>query len=329
MKKIILLLFILSTSFYAKAQNDTLLYDNFDVDNSLDWATINSGNDTVWVSFDVDGLADANQRPQNWFWNPTAFAGNDTTGCVFSSSWLGPVVARCNNYFITPPVEIVDNLAVLNWRSAPRQTPSFLDGYEILVSTTDNYEASFTDTIFVAGEYVSGSGSSFDFSLFTFTSGFLHGADSTYVEFDPNSDSSSAVGLLRPFSVNLAQYSGQTIYIAFHHNSLDDNLIAVDDILVTGNLGVGINENELLISATLFPNPSTDRAHLRFNTSKAGNTNFNIYDVQGRIVKSQNMYLTGNAQEIVIPVGDLATGHYTLVAESNGSVSRFPMVIAK
>ena len=41
------------------------------------------------------------------------------------------------------------------------------------------------------------------------------------------------------------------------------------------------------------------------------------------------MNLTGLAQEIVIPVRDLATGHYTLVAESNGSVSRFPMVIAK
>lgn len=327
MKKIILLLFILSTAFYAKAQNDTLLYDNFDVDNSLDWSPFNNGNDTVWVSFDVDGLTDANNRPQNWYWSPNAFGGFDSTGCVFSSSWFN-VPAACDNYFITPPIEILDQAAVLNWKSAPRQTPRYLDGYEILVSTTNNFEVSFTDTIFRAAEYTSGtSANGFDFSLYGFTPGFQHGADSTYVEFD--ADSSAFVGLLRPFSVSLAQYSGQTIYIAFHHNAFDDNLIAVDDILVTGNLSVGISETELLTSATLYPNPATDRAHLRFNTSKAGNTNFSIYDVQGRIVKSHSMYLTGLAQEIVIPVRDLATGHYTLVAESNGSVSRFPMVIAK
>ncbi len=327
MKKIILLLFILSTTFYAKAQNDTLLYDNFDVDNSANWNLFNNGNDTVWVSLDLDANMDANGRPGNWYWSPNAFGGFDSTGCVFSSSWFNSPAA-CANYFITPPIQIIDGAAVLNWKSAPRQTPRYLDGYQILVSTTDNYEISFTDTLFSAAEYTSGgSANGFNFSLYGFTPGFQHGADSTYVEFD--ADSSAFLGLLRPFSVSLAQYSGQTIYIAFLHDAFDDNLIAVDDILVTGNLSVGINETELLTAATLYPNPATDRAHLRFNTSKAGNTNFNIYDVQGRIVKSQSMYLTGLAQEIVIPVRDLATGHYTLVAESNGNVSRFPMVIAK
>ncbi len=327
MKKIILLLFILSTTFYAKAQNDTLLYDNFDVDNSANWNLFNNGNDTVWVSLDLDANMDANGRPGNWYWSPNAFGGFDSTGCVFSSSWFNSPAA-CANYFITPPIQIIDGAAVLNWKSAPRQTPRYLDGYQILVSTTDNYEISFTDTIFSAAEYTSGgSANGYNFSLYGFTPGFQHGADSTYVEFD--ADSSAFIGLLRPFSVSLAQYSGQTIYIAFLHDAFDDNLIALDDILVTGNLSVGINETELLTSATLYPNPATDRAHLRFNTSKAGNTNFSIYDVQGRIVKSQSMYLTGLAQEIVIPVRDLATGHYTLIAESNGSVSRFPLVIAK
>jgi hypothetical protein len=327
MKKITLLLFILSTAFYAKAQNDTLLYDNFDVDNSANWNLFNNGNDTVWVSFDLDANMDFNGRPGNWFWSPNAFGGFDSTGCVFSSSWFN-TPAACANYFITPPIQIIDGAAVLNWKSAPRQTPRYLDGYQVLVSTTDNYEISFTDTLFSAAEYTSGgSANGYNFSLYGFTPGFQHGADTTYVEFD--ADSSAFIGLLRPFSVSLAQYSGQTIYIAFLHDAFDDNLIAIDDILVTGNLSVGLNETELLTSATLYPNPATDRAHLRFNTSKAGNTNFSIYDVQGRIVKSQSMYLTGFAQEIGIPVRDLATGHYTLVAESNGSVSRFPMVIAK
>ena len=90
-----------------------------------------------------------------------------------------------------------------------------------------------------------------------------------------------------------------------------------------------MNEQEALTSATLYPNPATDRVQLRFNTSKGGNTNFSIIDIQGRIVKSNTIMLTGFAQEISIPVGDLSAGHYTVVAESNGAASRFPLVVAK
>jgi hypothetical protein len=327
MKKITLLFTFLSFAFFAKAQNDTLLYDNFDVDNSANWGLFNNGNDTIWISFDVDANMDANGRPGNWFWSPNAFGGNDSTGCVFSSSWFN-IPAACLNYFITPPISIVDPTAVLNWKSAPRQTPRYLDGYKVLVSTTNNFEVSFTDTLFAAAEYTSGSSSNgYNFSLYGFTPGFIHGADTTYVEFD--TDSSAWIGLLRPFSVSLAQYSGQTIYIAFVHDAFDDNLIAIDDILVTGNLSAGLNEQEVFLGATLYPNPATDRIQLRFNTSKGGNTNFSIIDIQGRIVKSNTMPLSGFAQGVNIPISDLSTGHYTLVAESNGSVSRFPFIIAE
>jgi len=326
-KTITLTLLILIAAFRVQAQNDTLVYENFDVDNSASWAIFNSGNDTTWVSFDLDALADANGRPGNWFWNATAFGGNDTTGCIFSSSWFG-VPAACANYFITPPIDIIDATAVLNWRSCPRQTPRYLDGYKILVSTTDNFESSFTDTIFEAGEYLSGAAANgYNFSLYGFSNGFIHGADTLYVEFE--TDSSAFIGLMRPFSVSLAQYSGQTIYIAFLHDAFDDNLIAVDDILVTGSLTQGLNEEEVLTNATVYPNPASERVQLRFNKAKAGVTSFRIYDLKGNLVKTRDMQLSGFAQEVSIPVVDLSAGNYIVVAQNGNASTRLPLVIVK
>lgn len=317
----------------ANAQNDTLLYENFnDSTIELTWATINNGNDTVYVSLDADGLTDANGRPANWFWNPTAFAGDDTTGCIFSSSWFS-TVAVCANYFITPPVQINGNTAQLSWRSAPRQTPLYLDGYKVLVSTTDNLETSFTDTLFVAAEYVGGSSANgFNFAAYTFSPGFVHGADSTFIDFDnaaTAADSARTIGLLQPQSVSLAQYAGQTVYIAWLHDSEDDNLIAVDDILVTGQATQGIAETELLRDAVLFPNPATTRTTLRFSGAKAGNATLRVYALDGSLKMFTNVNLNGFTQEVGIPTADLSAGNYIVVAESNGAMTRLPLVVVR
>ncbi|MFM1745537.1 MAG: hypothetical protein RLZZ630_1474 [Bacteroidota bacterium] len=316
----------------ANAQNDTLLYENFnDSTVELTWATINNGNDTVFVSLDADGFNDANGRPANWFWSATAFAGDDTTGCIFSSSWFD-VVAICANYFITPPVQINGNTAQLSWRSAPRQTPRYVDGYKVLVSTTDNLETSFTDTLFVAGEFISGSSTNgFNYAAYSFTPGFIHGSDSTYIEFpgSTTTDSANAIGLLRPFTASLAQYAGQTIYIAWLHDSEDDNLIAVDDILVTGQAAQGIAESELLSNAVLYPNPATTATTLRFSGTKAGQASLRVYALDGSLKMFTNATLSGFTQEIGIPTAELSAGNYIVVAESNGAMTRLPLVVTR
>lgn len=333
MKKLFTLFTLLVLGFgSASAQNDTLLYENFnDSTVELTWATINNGNDTVYVSLDADGLNDANGRPINWFWTPNAFAGDDTTGCIFSSSWFD-VIGVCANYFITPPVQINGNSGQLSWRSAPRQTPRYVDGYKVLVSTTDNLETSFTDTLFVAGEFISGSSTNgFNYAAYSFTPGFIHGSDSTYIEFPgaTTTDSANAIGLLRPFSVSLSQYAGQTIYIAWLHDSEDDNLIAVDDILVTGQATQGIAESELLRNAVLFPNPATTSTTLRFSGAKAGNATLRVYALDGSLKMFTNVNLSGFTQEIGIPTADLAAGNYIVVAESNGAMTRMPLVVVR
>jgi len=309
------------------SQNDTLLYENFDVDPTAGYSLLSNGNDTVWVNFDVDGLADANARPANWFWSDVGFSTVDVTGCLFSSSWFGSP-GQAKNYLITPPIQIVDGNAVITWKSAPRQTPSYLDGYQVVVSTTDNIETSFTDTVFVAAEYLTGSG--FDFGAYTFSSGFVHGADGLFLEYDAGADSSQLIGIFREQSASLAAYAGQTIYIAFLHGSFDDNLIAVDDILVTGTLSNGIKDLDSKSIISVSPNPASDMMKVTYNLPGTAQVKANIYDVKGTLVKSveKGMQIAGN-QQIDLNVNDLNNGQYILQIVAGSKYAKTSFIVAK
>jgi hypothetical protein len=320
MKKLRLFTLILTAAVsQAVAQGDTLLFEDFTVDPTANYLPVNSGNDLVWVNYDVDGLADANGRPQEWFWSDGGFASVDSVdACLFSSSWLAGFLPGNRNWLITPPLNIVDATAVLSWASAPRQTPLYVDGYSILVSTTDNIESSFTTTLFQAGQYETGSGN--DFSAYTFSPGFVHGQDGTYIEFDPAADSSRFIGVLRPFSESLAQFSGQTIYIAFVHDSDDDNLMALDDILVTGTLSTGISEISQGLEMGISPNPAADKIELAYALSSTSSVRATVYDITGKAVKTTGnvMQMAGN-QRLAINISDLAAGTYSVVLETKES----------
>jgi hypothetical protein len=297
-------LFFVST---VVAQNDTLLYENFDVDNTASWLPFNSGNDLTWVNFDADGLPDANNRPQEWFWSDAGFSTIDENdGCLFSSSWLAGFLPGNRNWLMTPPIQIVDASAMLYWSSAPRQTPLYLDGYTVLVSTTDNIEASFTDTIFQAAQYLAGTGN--NFAAYTFSPGFVHGMDGTYIEFD--ADSSRWIGEQRPFSASLASYAGQTIYIAFLHDADDDNLISIDDLLVKGTL-VGLSELEQELGFNVYPNPVSDKLELNYKLNNTQPVVAEISDVRGAVVMSsgRSIQIAGQ-QKLTIDVSKLAAGTY-------------------
>lgn len=316
-KKLPVFLLMMVPSIFVQAQNDTLLYENFDVDPTGTYLPFNSGNDQDWVNFDADGLPDANNRPQEWFWSPGGFADADSSdGCLFSSSWLQGFLPGNRNWLMTPPIQIADASAVLSWTSAPRQTPLYVDGYSVLISTTDNIEANFTDVAFQASQYLSGSGNSF--SGYTFSPGFVHGEDGTYTQFDASADSSRLIGVQRPFSVSLAQYAGQTIYIAFLHDADDDNLISLDDILITGTL-TSVNEIDGELSVSVYPNPAADKIELSYYLPRAAAVIADIYDVKGSKVMSvrRGMQL-GGQQKLTIDVSSLSEGLYNVVLNLNG-----------
>ena len=322
-----LVAFALSGSSAFSQGTDTLLFMDFNdstIVNTDIVVSFPNGNDLTWINFDADQLADASgaSRPAEWFWSPEGFSTFDTNGVMFSNSWLAPP-AVADNWLMTPPIEITDTNAVLYWKSAPRQTPRFLDGYQVLVSTTDNFETSFTDTLMLFAEYIAGSGTpTAGWTNYTFSPGYVHGQNGTYIEFD--NDSGAYLGVLEPHMVSLSQYSGETIYIAFRHHTTDDNLISIDDILVTGTLGTGIAENNNLSEYGIFPNPATDVAQVVYQLNVNTPIITTLFDINGKVVKelSRSTQLAGK-HYFNINVKDLAAGTYILEIKSpHGSVSK-------
>ena len=196
MKKTLLSAFVLVAGFAAHAQTDTLLWNNFETDPFAYMQTaIPAGNatDTSWYTFDIDGNADGSStsRPGEWFWvapysTTDSLSGN--TGVMGSNSWSNSNTPN-QNILITPSLYIGDANAVLSWKSAPFQTPRYVDGYKVLIAVNNNDPAAFTDTIFVASEYTSlnNSGQPFLFSSYSFAPAptanpiapFVHGMDRT------------------------------------------------------------------------------------------------------------------------------------------------------
>ena len=298
----------------SNAQNDTLLWTNFETDPA---AYVQSAPppgltaDTSWYNFDYDQLPDGsgNSRPLEWFWD---FDFSDTLNSVFmSSSWTNGSTPT-ENWLITKSVFISDTNAVLSWKSAPYQTPRYMDGYWVLISTSSNDFSAFTDTIFKAAEYVSLNNSSApnDFSSYTFTSGFVHGADGLYT-IDNGGDSSRLMGLLRPFTYSLSAYAGKSIYIAFKHHSVDDNILEIDDILVTGSNTVGINEQHAGIDFSLYPNPASDKINFYLTTKENLNCRITIFDVSGRVALEDNFgNLSSGKHQKLVDLTGLSAGMY-------------------
>ena len=343
MKFIYTLITVLFVSVNMKAQ-DTLLFQNFenDINNMLDFPDFDSIGSNNWINWDSDELTDANSRPQNWTFSFDFYISSldsippaDTNVVFSSSSWLADFLPGNRNYLVTPPIYIGDDQAMLNWKSAAFQAPRYMDGYTVLISTVDYYPESFTDTIFNHAQMIeplpAGNGDinenalnvdSFNFapSMYTDYEGnmldsYIHDNRLTGTYTSQDTADSFYRMLLEPHSYSLAKYEGQTIFIAFLHDSDDDNLISIDDILVTGNMLSSANDTELDVRYSIYPNPATHLVNLsyRFN-EKMDDVSIQIYDVTGKIVFNQtNLDNNVGEHQQKLDVRDFMTGQYTVV----------------
>ncbi len=347
MKKIYTLLSVLlfAGSVNIKAQ-DTLLYEGFQfvMDSYLSSITsppVGTTTDSVWYNYDADQLDDGSggstSRPGDW-WQIRAFADSnlyvegtmDTNIVMGSNSWFAPI-GIADNWLITSNVQLGEH-DTLFWKSATRQAPRFVDGYQVRLSTTTNSDLAFTNILFTAAEMTafSGTGADSTFSGYTFsTPGFVHGLDGTYTEFD--NDSARLIGILKPFSFPLDAYANQNVFIAFHHNSNDDNLISIDDIMIRGtasNPVAGIKENKFDLNLNLFPNPAGDNTQLNFQLSSETEVTINVNDVTGKLVYSENKGTLAYGRHFAtINTAALANGFYTIAVQTKNGTSTTKLIV--
>ena len=337
MKKIYFLLAtFLLTGTLLKAQT-VLLYEDFETVKFYDTILINTGTpppamvaDTNWYSWDSDGDPDGSTggtRPDGWFavmpfstvdQYITPYPGPDTNTVISSNSWTVGLLPQLN-WLITRSVQL--GLAdTLFWQSAPFQTPRYLDGYEVRLSTTDNADnfISFSNLLFDAAE-MTALGSDSTFSTFTFSSGFVHGQDGNNIDFASTATPISHRGQLRQFSAPLNAYANMAVYIAFLGNSTDDNLISLDEVMIRGTAPtIGINEaNAADLGLMLFPNPATDNVQINYNLTVDTDVTISLYDITGKLVSSESKGEQAHGRHFAhINTSTIAKGFYTVKVQT-------------
>ncbi len=356
MKKIYTLLAcVLLAANVSKAQ-DTLLFEDFELNNfwsfHLDSVDLLPANftDTMWYSADLDALTPAPNGIQWQGFFPlkalsvvdqyeTIYGTTvpDTNTVIGANSWTeagdGPAGLE-NNWLVTPSL-VLGAHDTLFWKSAPRQTPRYLDGYEVRLSTTTNEDIAFTHLLFTAGEMI---GAPIDgdttFANYTFSptgsNVFLHGEDETYIDIASVGTKASHIGQLRPFSVALDSFANQTVFIGFHHNTHDDVLITFDDIMVRGEHTTitGINENKSNFSINVFPNPAGDNAQLSFELTSETSVAITVYDVAGKAVYSENEGTLSRGRHFAqINTAALAKGFYTVTVQTSTGRSTAKLMV--
>ena len=213
---------------------------------------------------------------------------NSGDGCIYSASWLGGTVLTPDNWMILPAFTLPSDASEFNLSWFARgQDPDYAnEHYSVYISTTGNTPANFT-----AGTEVY-NGTSTD----------------TYVK----------------HTVSLANYAGQTIFIAFrHHNSTDVFYLNIDDIRVGGPEAPEISIDGPSIA--LLNDPATYTASTSVNTltwyvdgvqeSATGLTMTHTFTTAGsHMVVAEATNTVGSSYDTVI----------TNVVDCGGAIDDFP-----
>lgn len=313
---------------------DTLLQHSFEgiLDPADTMLNIPTGDDLHWINYDQDnkvGLCVSNgQTPKGWYWeSDLGFSDpNMADNYAFTScSYLQSSNPQNRNWLITSPVHIPDDTYWLGWRSLSYYGPDFMDGYRVLVSTTTNFPEAFTDTLFSAAQTVARfQVGSLDLNDYVFSNGYIHAngyTDADYFFVDFEGTDPFYHGKLEPHSVNLSKYAGQTIYIAYLHDSFDDFQLQVDDILVSNPM-VSTSVPSDLLFFNVFPNPVRDFAYLNWKTRAPQSGRLSVVDPSGKIVFEKN-FNTRVEGQIYLDAQGFAPGiYYCRLETASGMVTR-------
>jgi hypothetical protein len=202
------LIFLLSVSSFAYSQTD-LLNSDFQVGIPSNFTIVNN-----------DGFTPDDQVAEyTSAWIAVVDPDNALDTVASSTSFFNPQ-GIASRWMITPALSVGSYGNFIEW-NARSQDASFPDDYLILVSTTDNLLASFTDTI-----------------------GYI---------MEENVDWTTRM-------VNLSEkgFTNQTLFIAFVNVSVDGYKLYVDDIHVWKEDPASIQEIAKENSIKVFPNPARE-----------------------------------------------------------------------
>lgn len=93
----------------------------------------------------------------------------------------------------------------------------------------------------------------------------------------------------------------------------------------------GIEENSLISSLTMFPNPTAENVNLTFNAKENSSVSISIVDFAGKIVSQNNNYTVESGKNTIsLQIANLESGLYNVVVVSeNGSAKTLKLAVRK
>ncbi len=318
-------------SFSLNAQKDTLFFEGFEKVDFKTMITVPTGKDITWVNWDKDAKASGSATiPSNWYSAPEIYQFQVTKPAVLNNtahslSWLDGDIPGSTNILISPPVTITDDKAILSWQSCPLQGPAFMDGYKVLVSVASNdIVKAKPDTLFVAAEVTSYKDpATLLLSDFKFSKGYIHANSYTNKKYwDTTGLKTFHRGRLEPHSVSLAKYKGKKIYLHFYHDSSDDYIFELDNILVLGNKTIDtkdVNANDIRL--VTYPNPVTNYVNVLYRIENTSTVNVSVTNIEGK--KMLQLYDGQGVGEMNhhFDVNALAAGTYFMQINIGGKIA--------
>ncbi|MCX6310335.1 MAG: T9SS type A sorting domain-containing protein [Bacteroidetes bacterium] len=293
-----------SPSQHTLAAGDTLLYIPFlgIIVNATDAAAF------TYATEDLDGFTctTTNTFPSPdfayfyslnaWDFHPWENQATDSSFYAAATSWFDNDPAQADNWMEMGPITIPAGGATLTWFA--KTNPTYRDGYDVLTSTTgmSNYN-DFTNTP------------------------IYHRADLT-----PSTSTNGVDTVWQPFT---AQVPGGVQYIAFHHNANGMDVLSLDEILLIENV-TGIEESSKGFSiAQNFPNPANGSTTFNYSLTNNSNVSFNVYDVIGNVVYSQNeSNQSAGDHRFDMNTANLSNGMYYYTITVNGQKETRKMTVS-
>ncbi len=252
--------------------------------------------------FNVDGLIPALEDDISWqdtAWivlGSTLFEGS----AALSISWYWDEnendVGPADDWLILPKLTIDDN-AVLRFdaRSAT-STGDFPDDYWVLINTADATPESFESD----------------------------GAILLQIDDEESMN-------FRTEEIDLADYAGQEVYIAFRNVTNGDGYgLWIDNIFV-GDPNATSTENvePAYFKASLQPNPAHLESILQYTLNQTSRVQINVFNALGQQVSTQQLgqQIAGEHQ-FSLPVNNLQSGTYTVQFRAEDKVSSLRLVVA-
>lgn len=234
-----------------------------------------------WTLHNVDGLT-PNGTYAGVFgtnaWAVVSWTSEAGNKVASTTSWFNPA-GQADRWLVSPQIAVpANNVVELKFNAKSGDTdPAFRDGYTVYVSTTGTSIANFGTTVY---------------------------------------NISAEVNTWQNKTIDLSQFAGQNIYIAWRNNNSDKNLLSIDNVAITAT-ATASTADFLASKLSVFPNPANDVVTITNNANLLINA-VQVNDINGRTVKTVKLDAVSEAQ---VNVSELNAGVYFMNITTNEGVS--------